>query len=83
MSLYYIDDSEPEQRRIVADELLSSGRIVVEGEDRIILNCFDDKLSTVGNSKLSGFDGEEVWVVRCEGPVKQWEVLEKVVLPHL
>lgn len=80
MSLFYIDDSEPDERQIVANELLSSGRVVNELGDRIILDCFADSHST--GHKLSGFDGEEIWIVRCEGPVEQWKVLEKVALPH-
>jgi hypothetical protein len=78
MSLFYIDDSEPDERQIVADELLSSGRVANDGTDRIILDCFAGDHSAA--HKLSGFDGEEIWIVRCEGPVEQWEVLEKVVL---
>lgn len=77
MSLHYIDDSEPDQRQMLADELLSSGRVEKEG-DRMILHCFADNQTV--SRKFSGFDGEEIWIVRCESAVEQWEVLEKVVL---
>ena len=78
MSLYYIDDSEADERQTVADELLSSGRVVNDGRDRITLNSFIDN-RCVGH-ELSGFDGGEVWIVKCEGQVRQWEVLQKTVL---
>jgi 2',3'-cyclic-nucleotide 3'-phosphodiesterase len=78
MSLYYIDDSEADERYLVADELLNSRRVVQDGRDRIALNCFaDDRYHLVGHS---GFDGEHIWVVKCIGPVEKWEVLEKVTL---
>jgi 2',3'-cyclic-nucleotide 3'-phosphodiesterase len=81
MSLFYIEDSEPgDERQMVADELLSSGRAINEPGERIVLDCFTDGHST--GYKLYGFDGEQIWIVRCEGPVEQWKVLEKVVLPH-
>jgi len=79
MSLYYIDDSEPDERQMVADQLLSSGRVIKDGKDRITLDCFSDN-HRVGH-KLFGFDGGEIWVVNCQGPVEEWEVLEKVALP--
>jgi 2'-5' RNA ligase len=79
MSLYYIDEAEPGERHKVADELLHSGRVVKikEGDrDGIILDCSADSREV----KLSGFDGEEIWVVTCEGPVEQWKTLGKVDL---
>jgi 2',3'-cyclic-nucleotide 3'-phosphodiesterase len=78
MSLYYVSDSEPDERQTVVDELLNSKRIVKDGRDGITLDCFTDNQS-VGH-KLSGFDGEQIWIVDCEGPVGQWEVLKKIVL---
>jgi 2',3'-cyclic-nucleotide 3'-phosphodiesterase len=78
LSLFYIDDSEVEERQMVADELLSSGKVVKDGRDRIILNCFIDKHTV--RHELSGFDGVEVWIVNCEGQIGQWEALAKVDL---
>jgi len=77
MSLYYIDDSEAGERQLVAGELLSSGRIVGDGGDKI--TCFTDT-DPVGHHTLCGFDGDEIWIVNCKGLVDQWEILEKFVL---
>lgn len=83
MSLYYIDETESGERHTVAKELLRSGKVIQtkdDGQDGIILDCSG---GSVGEAKLSGFDGEEIWVVICEGPVEEWKVLEKVeLLPH-
>jgi 2',3'-cyclic-nucleotide 3'-phosphodiesterase len=76
LSLFYIDDSEAEERQMIANELLSSGRVVQDGRDRIVLDCFTDKHNV--RHKLSGFDGVEVWIVNCEGQVEEWEALAKV-----
>lgn len=78
MSLYYIDDSEPDERCLVVDELLSSRKVVQDGRDMVTLNCFtDDQYHLVGHA---GFDGDQIWVVKCIGPVENWVVLEKVTL---
>jgi hypothetical protein len=29
---------------------------------------------------LQGFDGVEIWIALCDGPVETWAVLEKVEL---
>jgi len=78
MSLYYIDDSEPDERQMIVDELLRSKRVVKEGNDRIILECRTDKHQA--GKELLGFDSDAIWIVNCEGPVEQWKVLEGIGL---
>lgn len=65
MSLYYIDDSEPDERNVAKNRLFTSKQ-AEEYADGVKL----------GN--LPGFEGAEIWVVRCEGPVEEWEVLGKM-----
>ncbi|KZP21217.1 hypothetical protein FIBSPDRAFT_521300 [Athelia psychrophila] len=65
MSLYYIDDSEPEERHIITNHLVASGQAA----------SHDGGVRLGG---LSGFDDAEIWVVRCEGPVGEWETLGKM-----
>ena len=78
MSLFYINEVEPDERRMVADELLRSGRVVKEqNKCGIILDC---SVNPTGEVQLSGFDGKEIWLVGCEGAVELWTVLDKVIL---
>lgn len=80
MSLYYIDDSEAEERQAVVSELLNTGK-AVRDSDQIILDCSSSShaLST-SKDKLSGFDVGEVWIMKLEGAVKTWEPIAKVAL---
>ncbi|OSD08345.1 hypothetical protein PYCCODRAFT_1379845 [Trametes coccinea BRFM310] len=86
MSLYYIDDADREERPRIAETLRSELRVLESGsgeESRVQLACVDDDAEGEQVPEiLDGFDGEEVWVVRCEGPVPTWEILEKIPLPR-
>ncbi|TFK54708.1 LigT-like protein, partial [Heliocybe sulcata] len=73
MSMYYIDDSEAEERTRIRDELVRQGKIRKVGEDSVGLDCGEGDF-------LTGFEGAEIWIVSCEGPVPEWRVLEKVPL---
>ncbi|KAG1738170.1 RNA ligase/cyclic nucleotide phosphodiesterase [Suillus occidentalis] len=33
-----------------------------------------------GHVCLASFEGTEVWIVRCEGPVQHWQVLHKIIV---
>lgn len=76
MSIYYIDDSEKHERQIASDALFSSGR-AIKKQDTVALKCSD---SDAAPDTLSGFDAEEIWVVKSEGSVEEWEVLKKIAL---
>lgn len=67
MSLCYIDDAEAGERRAAVDALVGSGRAVVRAGEGVAVDG------------LSGYDGAEIWVVRCEGPVEQWATLGKMM----
>lgn len=78
MSICYIADEDGDaERKRTADELASA---VVEGSGiggaaMVALRCGGPEQ---GHVWLSGFEGTEVWIVRCEGPVEDWQVLQKV-----
>lgn len=80
MSLCYVDDADAGERGAVVEGLVGSGRAVaVAGGEGLALDCGGGG-EEEEERWLSGFDGEEIWVVRCEGPVEQWEVLDKFSL---
>ncbi|KAI0780425.1 2',3'-cyclic-nucleotide 3'-phosphodiesterase [Trametes elegans] len=85
LSLYYIDDADREERARTAETLRRELRVLESGtdEDRSLrLACVDENADDTSREPdiLEGFDGEEIWVVRCEGPVPEWEVLERIKL---
>jgi len=70
MSLCYIADQDRADRERAARALEESGCVSqIAGAHSISLRC-DDHVS------LSGFDGTEVWVVSCDGPVETWKADE-------
>ncbi|KAI0723720.1 hypothetical protein C8T65DRAFT_627177 [Cerioporus squamosus] len=73
LSLYYINDADKEERENTARRLKSELRVLEGGTRRRKREEQDPEL-------IDGFMGEEVWMVRCEGPVPGWEVMEKIVL---
>ncbi|KAJ8483072.1 hypothetical protein ONZ51_g4941 [Trametes cubensis] len=88
MSLYYIDEADREERARAVERLRSELRLLEsrgpDGENIVRLACVDELEESEGGEKepviLDGFDGEEIWVVKCEGPVSEWEVMEKIPL---
>ncbi|KAH7889592.1 2',3'-cyclic-nucleotide 3'-phosphodiesterase, partial [Phlebopus sp. FC_14] len=75
MSLCYILDEDAAERDRVAGTLRDTGVVSESGGKEgqtMLLRC--------GDVSLSGFDGEEIWVVNCEGPVEEWRVLIKTQL---
>ncbi|KAJ3548158.1 hypothetical protein NM688_g5328 [Phlebia brevispora] len=83
VSLHYIDDSEPEERTKLFDQLREEGRIVDLGKDSVALDC--SLISPAANSSqakdlVSEFAGGEIWVAVCDGPVPTWKISEKIAL---
>jgi len=86
LSLVYIadEDSEGGERTAYYNLLKEKGiigRKSTEVEDRdsdsVSLNCaFDGE----GYGWVDSVDASEVWVMKCEGPVEGWQVLEKFAL---
>ncbi|KAH9950249.1 hypothetical protein B0H21DRAFT_819381 [Amylocystis lapponica] len=78
LSLHYVDDADAALRARAKADLEDAGRVRGGGAG-VALDCAAEA-GADGADVLEGFDGEEIWVVRCEGPVPSWEVLQKVVL---
>ena len=81
MSLFYIADKDAEvgERERVTREIMESS-VILNPKDRgsgITLDCGADPS---GQTKLDGFTGSEIWIVRCEGLVEEWQILEKIML---
>lgn len=75
MSISYIADEDGvAERKKAADELRATA--VIDGSESS-LRCGN---SEGGHVCLTGFEGTEVWVVRCEGPVQHWQVLHKITV---
>jgi len=72
MSLCYIADQDKSDRDKTVRALRDTG-VVIETVDTQSISLRH------GNVTLSGFDGAEIWVVNCEGPVETWEVDERKV----
>ena len=73
MSLCYIADRDKNERDRMARVLRDTG-VVGQAVDpqSVSLRC--------GDVDLIGFNGAEIWVVKCEGHVETWEVERKVTL---
>lgn len=86
LSLCYVDNSEPEERTRVAARLRAEGRIVAGpegagGRGGVLLNCAERPAEAGAHDLVGGFDGGEIWVVSCDGPVPGWEVRDRIQLP--
>ncbi|KAH7926638.1 LigT-like protein, partial [Leucogyrophana mollusca] len=76
MSLCYIAEDDARERERTAEELRESGKVIENAEeDGVTLVCGAGE-----EHKLAGFDSEEIWIVQCDGPVEDWQVLEKISL---
>jgi len=83
MSVYYIADSEPEERTRVHQELIANGTVVKdEVHGGIAVDCSKGPRPNIDSSSdvLKGFDGAEIWAALCDGPVETWTVEGKVKL---
>ena len=88
MSIYYIDDAEAEERARVLREL-EDNKTVVKIEDGVQIHTSGGPVGIPTGSEtrplppgdvLQGFDGAEIWVALCDGPVETWTVLKKIEL---
>jgi 2',3'-cyclic-nucleotide 3'-phosphodiesterase len=68
ISLYYIQDADARERVRMRDELGRTG-YVKECSDSVKLDCGRDG----SNEWIEGFEGSEVWIVDCDGPVEGWK----------
>lgn len=81
MSISYIADEDgAAERKKAADELraitiVEGSETGTDGTETVVLRCED---SEEGRVCLASFEGTEVWIVRCEGPVQHWQVLHKI-----
>ena len=72
MSLCYIADEDESERDRTAQVLRDTGVIGQRADPQSIsFRC--------GDVSLIGFNGAEIWVVKCDGPVETWEVEERKV----
>ena len=88
LSIYYIDDMEAEERTRVLQELKANGT-VIKTKEGVEIHTSGGPIGTpTGSSSrppphsdaLEGFDGVEIWIVSCDGPIETWSVLEKIKL---
>lgn len=88
MSIYYIDDAEAKERTRVLQEIKDNGTVIRTADEvQIHTSCGPVGVPTGAGTRplphgdtLRGFDGVEIWVALCDGPVETWTVLEKVEL---
>lgn len=77
LSLCYIDDKDAAvgEREAFYKALKDGGKIGAGGEGGVCLDCgLSDK------DWMECFEANEIWVVRCEGPVNGWSILKKLVI---
>lgn len=72
LSLCYIDDKDAAIGEREAFYETLKGKIKARGEGGIGLNC-----GLVEENWMNCFEANEIWVVRCEGPVHEWTILKK------
>ncbi|KAL4246112.1 hypothetical protein ABKN59_003285 [Abortiporus biennis] len=78
VSLFYIDDSDADERQKMADKLAEEGRVIVHDDESVTLDLTEgDKRN---QELLTGFEGGEIWIAVCDGPVPTWKVAEKIKL---
>lgn len=80
VSLFYIDDADADERTKMAAILREEGRVVEQGEDRVALDC----AASVGQTAdlVDGFNGGEIWIALCDGPVHTWQIKQRIALPR-
>ena len=74
MSLYYIDNSEAEERERMVEELRQAGK-VRNGPDGVELKYRDEW--------IGGFEGMEIWIADSDAPVEEWRVQHIIHLPYM
>ncbi|KZV69045.1 LigT-like protein [Peniophora sp. CONT] len=80
MSLFYIADEDADARVKTLQELGRKG-VVIQGAEHATLDArVLDEVDDNAIAHLNGFTASEIWIVRIEGPVEEWKVLDKIVL---
>lgn len=82
VSLFYIDDSEPQEREKAGELLREQGRIIEQGEGAVALDCAEGDSESRQPELLDGFEGSEIWIALCDGPVPTWEVKDRIKLSN-
>lgn len=87
LSLFYVPDEHENERTRIRDALWDAYGVDEDTENDARHIAF--KLSSgarmdgIGSAEshagiLEGFDASEIWIASCEGPVKDWIVLERI-----
>ncbi|KAH8117184.1 LigT-like protein [Phellopilus nigrolimitatus] len=87
VSLFYVPDAHAEERERIRDTLwttcgVQGSEAGSDTESEAIALAVSGGLnsSRKNGPLLTGFEASEIWIVRCDGPVEGWEVLDKVSL---
>ena len=86
LSLFYIADEEAHARVRLLQEMEREG-VVGHSADglSVALRCAQAEAGEDGGGGgggvLEGFTATQIWIVDCEGPVEEWKVLDKILLP--
>ncbi|KAG6844930.1 hypothetical protein H0H87_002414 [Tephrocybe sp. NHM501043] len=83
LSLCYIDDQDASggEREKFLQELREEGKIrynTFEGGESVSLRCGNGEYGHIQALWLGGFEAKEVWVAKCDGPVENWKILDKI-----
>lgn len=70
LSIIYVSDESGKTQEEYLDALGELGILKREGDGAIKVKSSDGVV-------IDGFEASEAWVVRCEGNVSDWEVLER------
>ncbi|KAL5490178.1 hypothetical protein ACEPAI_5011 [Sanghuangporus weigelae] len=81
LSLFYVPDEYAEDRERFREALWRENKGMHLG-DRIAFNIGLAKEGGAGGDEehFEGFRASEIWIVRCEGAVEEWTVLDKTHL---
>ena len=76
LSLCYIDDKDAAvgEREAFYKALKDGGKIRAGSEGGLSIDC-----GLAEEDWMECFEANEIWVVRCEGPVNEWAILNKFV----
>ncbi|KAI5124298.1 hypothetical protein M0805_008906 [Coniferiporia weirii] len=80
LSLLYVPNEHAADRGRVRDALWDAFGVRTDSDEtgggRIAFNLPDETHRLA--ARFEGFDASEAWIVRCEGGIEDWEVLDKI-----
>ncbi|KAL5529340.1 hypothetical protein ACEPAG_5325 [Sanghuangporus baumii] len=81
LSLFYVPDEHAEDRERIREALWRECK-GMHLSNRIAFNIDPAKERSAGRDEehFEGFRASEIWIVRCEGAVEEWTVLDKIHL---